>query len=881
MPYCLRVLLENLIRHYDGQLVREEDVMALVEWGRRSTNDAREIPFMPSRVILQDFTGVPVIVDLASMRGAVKRMGGDPSRINPTIPVHLVVDHSVQVDFFGSSQALRLNLEKEFERNAERYTLLKWAQNAFKNFYVVPPGKGIIHQVNLEYLAKVVVVRETEGGKVAYPDSVLGTDSHTPMINALGILGWGVGGIEAEAVILGQPYYMTVPEVVGFRLTGELREGVTATDLVLTVTEMLRRKGVVGKFVEFFGDALRNLSVPDRATISNMAPEYGATIGFFPIDQATLNYLRMTGREESHVKLVEIYAREQGLFLEDSDTEIRYSDVIELDLSDVEPSIAGPTNPEERIPLKDAKRVITSIVKRSVAPRAAQSSSNAQYEGYPMGEGGSSESLKGTSVKVRLDGEEVDISHGAVTIAAITSCTNTSNPSVMLGAGLLARKAVEAGLRRRPYVKTSMAPGSAVVTEYLRRADLLRYLEELGFHVVGYGCTTCIGNSGPLQAPVAKAITDHKLYTVAVLSGNRNFEGRIHPLVSGSFLMSPMLVVVYSIAGSIDVDLTSEPLGKGSDGRDVYLRDIWPSLREVRELIESTLSPEDFIAKYSDIFKGDERWESLNAPTSPVYKWDEASNYVKEPPFFRDLTLDLKEPDDIRGARVLALLGDRITTDHISPAGSIPVNSPAGRYLTERGVRPHEFDTYGARRGNHEVMIRGTFANIRLRNMLTPDMEGGWTVHFPSNETMTIYDAAMRYQSENVPLMVLAGKQYGAGSSRDWAAKGVYLLGVRAVIAESFERIHRSNLVGMGVLPLEFKRGESWKGLGLKGNELYSIEGIGGTLRPMKELRVRAVSPNGDETVFTVTARLDTPMEVEYYRHGGIMRYVLRKILRG
>ncbi len=881
LPFSIRVLLENLYRNLGKGVVTEEEVRALGHWGL-SAPSVEEIAFHPTRVLLQDFTGVPLVVDLAAMRGVAKRLGKDPKVVNPLVPVHLVIDHSIQVDHFRRPDAYLLNLDLEYERNRERYVLLKWAQKAFSNFQVVPPGTGIVHQVNLEYLATVVDDRVIDNERVAFPDTLLGTDSHTPMVNGLGVLGWGVGGIEAEAVMLGQPYYMTVPEVVGVRLEGELREGVTATDLVLHVTELLRRKNVVGKFVEFFGPGLENLSVPDRATIANMAPEYGATVGYFPIDRHTLEYLRFTGRSPERVALVEAYAKAQGLFLEDYEWRGRYTEVVVLDLGDVETSLAGPANPEDRLGIADLKRVVEEYIRKVRATVSGQGAAN-RWEG--KGGGQAVAQLQRTEeireAVVTVNGETYALRDGSIVIAAITSCTNTSNPTVMVGAGLLAKKAVERGLKVPKYVKTSLAPGSQIVYEYLVRSGLYRYLEELGFSLVGFGCTTCIGNSGPLPPEVAEAIEKYDLITFSVLSGNRNFEGRIHPQVRGNFLASPMLVVAYAIAGRADINLLEEPLGLDRDGKPVYLKDIWPSMSEIREVIERSLTPELFKEKYANVFEGDERWRSLETPSSDVFVWDPNSTYIREPPFFEGFSLEFEEPEDIIGARVLVLLGDRITTDHISPAGAILPGSPAGKYLMEKGVDPADFNTYGARRGNHEVMMRGTFANVRLKNLLVPGREGWWTRHLPSGDVMTVYDAAMRYKAEGTPLLVLAGKQYGAGSSRDWAAKGVYLLGVRAVIAESFERIHRSNLVGMGVLPLQFRPGEGWKTLGLDGTEVFDIIGISEGLKPRKELTVRARKADGSTVEFKVIARLDTPIEVEYYRHGGILKYVLKKLLGG
>ncbi len=847
LPFSLKVLLENLLRHEDGRFVHAADIEALVRWDPGS-KPTKEIAFMPARILMQDFTGVPAIVDLAAMREAMKKMGGDPARINPLLPTDLVIDHSIQVDKFGTPQAFALNEELEYLRNRERYVFLRWGQKAFANFRVVPPNTGICHQVNLEYLARVVQTQPSGARGLAFPDTVLGLDSHTTMINGLGVVGWGVGGIEAEAAMLGQPYSMVIPEVVGFKLTGRLPEGATATDLVLTITQMLRQKGVVGKFVEFYGPGLSHLSLPDRATIGNMAPEYGATIGFFPVDEETLNYLRFTGREESLVRLVEAYCKEQGLFRTDDTPDPLYSDTLELNLETVEPTLAGPRRPHDRVPLRQARQSFLSA-----------------FSGVPA-----------ARVEVSNNGDRFELSHGAVVIAAITSCTNTSNPALMLGAGLLAKKAVERGLRTKPWVKTSLAPGSKVVTDYLQAAGLVEPLERLGFHLVAYGCTTCIGNSGPLPEPVGRAVKDHNLVAVAVLSGNRNFEGRINPLVRANYLASPPLVVAYALAGRMDLDLYNEPLGHDDAGRPVYLRDIWPSPQEVAHLIRSTVTSQMFQKEYRDVFTGGPRWRNLPVPEGDLYAWDERSTYIQLPPYFENMPAEPPPIEDIRSARVLALLGDTVTTDHISPAGAIPPESPAGRYLIERGVQPAEFNSYGSRRGNHEVMLRGTFANIRLRNLLVPDTEGGWTLHLPSREKMTIYDAAMRYQQEGVPLLVLAGKEYGAGSSRDWAAKGTRLLGVRAVLAESFERIHRSNLIGMGVLPLQFLPGESRQTHGLTGEELYDIIGLA-ELKPRQRVHVVARGASS-EIRFEALVRLDTPVELTYYRHGGILNYVLRQM---
>ncbi len=880
LPFTVKVLLENALRHAGSEPFREEDVQRMAGWKPGAAG--WEVPFLPARVLLQDFTGVPAVVDLAAMRSAMQRLGGDPKRINPLVPVDLVIDHSVQVDAFGSTFAFRFNVEREYERNRERYALLRWAQKAFANFRVVPPGTGIVHQVNLEYLATVVATREDQSGRVAFPDSLVGTDSHTTMVNGLGVLGWGVGGIEAEAVMLGQPIYLPAPEVVGFRLFGTPPEGVTATDLVLTVTQILRKVGVVDKFVEFFGPSLNHLSLPDRATIANMAPEYGATAALFPVDEETLRYLRLTGREPDHVALVERYAKEQGLFWE-AGAEPAFNQVVELDLGTLEPSVAGPRRPQDRVPLKDVARSFYSAFGDRIGPRDENEVATGRLEaegGLPAsGAGGVAVATRPKTVDVRLDGVHAELRHGSVVIAAITSCTNTSNPSVMLAAGLVAKKAVERGLVVNPAVKTSLAPGSAVVTEYLARAGLMPYLEALRFHLVGYGCTTCIGNSGPLPEPVAKAIREHDLVVAAVLSGNRNFEGRIHPLVRASYLASPPLVVAFALAGTVDIDLTRDPVGYDPNGRPVYLKDLWPTTQEVQELIDRYVSPELFRERYRDVFAGDETWRTLPVPEGDLYAWDPNSTYVQEPPFFQDLAPEPTPLADIRGARVLAVLGDSVTTDHISPAGSIPQDSPAGQYLIGRGVPPAEFNSYGARRGNHEVMVRGTFANIRLRNALAGGREGGWTVHSPSGELMTIYEAAMRYRAEGIPLIILAGKEYGAGSSRDWAAKGPLLLGVRAVIAESYERIHRSNLVGMGILPLQFVEGRNAHSLGLSGQEVYDIEGIK-TLSPRAQLRVRARREDGSQVTFEVLARIDTPTELEYYRHGGILSMVLRRLAR-
>jgi aconitate hydratase len=891
LPFSIKVLLEAILRQSDGFQVTKDDVIALAQWNPETRSD-REVPFKPARVLLQDFTGVPAVVDLAALRSAMQRLGGDPGRINPLIPADLVIDHSVQVDFFGSAFARFYNAEREFERNRERYELLRWAQKAFQNFRVVPPDTGIVHQVNLEYLARVVQTRTQNGSMVAFPDSLLGTDSHTTMINGLGVLGWGVGGIEAEAVVLGQPYYMLAPQVVGFKLYGELPEGATATDLVLTVTQMLRKKGVVDKFVEFYGPGLARLSLPDRATIANMSPEYGATMGFFPVDEETLRYLIGTGRDEALVDLVERYTKEQGLFHTADTPAPMFSDSLELDMSTVEPSLAGPRRPQDRVPLHESKRAfwqaLDKIYSKQVEPDPAE---NPNYVRW-LGEGSQPvdawllpqprrrDLYRRYRVPVELDGLETSLSHGSVVIAAITSCTNTSNPSVMIGAGLLAKKAIERGLNVKPWVKTSMAPGSRVVTQYLEASGLLPYLEALRFHVVGYGCTTCIGNSGPLPEPVANAVREHDLVVASVLSGNRNFEGRINPLTRANYLASPPLVVAYALAGTMDIDLATEPLGHDPNGQPVYLKDIWPTQEEIRDQVRRSLKPWMFGQQYAHVFDGNEQWNQMAVPEGDLYAWDSASTYIHEPPFFTEIGPEPPPLHDIRGARVLAILGDTVTTDHISPAGAIPANGPAGQYLISLGVEPREFNSFGSRRGNHEVMMRGTFGNIRLRNLLAPGTEGGVTLYLPDGEQMSIYDAAIRYKQAGTPLIIIAGKEYGTGSSRDWAAKGTLLLGVRAVLAESYERIHRSNLVGMGVLPLQFKPGENWQTLGLTGHEVYDVEGLAGDLQPRQEVTVRAHPLDGGVQTFTAIARIDTPVEVVYYRNGGILQTVLRQMLR-
>ena len=856
LPFSLRILLENLLRCEDNRFVHAADIKSLANW--RPGTAEKEIAFMPARVLLQDFTGVPAIVDLATMREAVQRMGGNPKRINPLFPAELVIDHSVQVDSFGSVNSFGLNAELEFQRNVERYAFLRWGQTAFHNFKVVPPDTGICHQVNLEYLARVVCATPSGNRVEAYPDSVVGTDSHTTMINALGVFGWGVGGIEAEAAMLGQPSSMLVPEVVGFRLHGKLNEGATATDLVLTVTEMLRKHGVVGKFVEFYGSGLSTLSIPDRATIANMAPEYGATMGFFPVDAETLEYLRFTARPAEQIALVEAYCKEQMLFRTDATPAPDFNGTLELDLGTVESTVAGPKRPQDRVALRNAKNSFAKVVEGAPAIHAA----------------------------VKNNGDSFYLSSGAVVIAAITSCTNTSNPSLMLGAALLAKKAVEHGLSVKPWVKTSLAPGSKVVTDYLEAAGLTPYLEKLNFHLVGYGCTTCIGNSGPLPDAIGAAIKDNNMVAVAVLSGNRNFEGRIHPLVRANYLASPPLVVAYALAGRMDVDLTTESLGSDAKGKPVYLRDIWPTPQEIEKTVREAVTSEMYSRQYAQVFEGDAYWKSMPVPAGDIYQWDPKSTYIKMPPYFDNMPKEAPELADVHGARVLAILGDSVTTDHISPAGSIPVDSPAGKYLIAHGVKPHEFNSYGARRGNHEVMMRGTFANIRLRNQLAPGTEGGWTLYLDgasndaknNSEKMSIYDAAVRYREAGVPLVVLAGKEYGSGSSRDWAAKGTRLLGVRAVVAESYERIHRSNLIGMGVLPLEYQAGETRESLGLTGHEVFEIEGIS-SLSPKTLISVKVKLAGGKEKTFSAIARADTPEEVAYYRHGGILQYVLRQML--
>ena len=854
LPFSMKVLLENLLRKEDDKFVRKEDIEAVANWDPTRKSD-REIAFTPARVLMQDFTGVPAVVDLAAMREAMNALGGDPKKINPQVPADLVIDHSIQVDRFGSADAMKFNTDREYERNRERYAFLRWGQHSFRNFRVVPPETGICHQVNLEYLAKVVFASEVGGVTLAYPDTLVGTDSHTTMINGLGVVGWGVGGIEAEAAMLGQPISMLIPDVIGLKFSGELTEGTTATDLVLMVVQMLRQKGVVGKFVEYFGPGLSSLSLADRATIANMAPEYGATIGFFPVDDETLTYLRYTGRSEEQVALVEAYTKEQGLFRTDAMPDPVYSATLELDLSTVEPSIAGPKRPQDRIKLKESKTAFSAALKELRLEDTKE------------------------SVQVRENGHTVELKNGSVVIAAITSCTNTSNPSVMIGAGLLAKKAVERGLKTKPWVKTSLAPGSKVVTDYLDHAGLTPYLEELNFDLVGYGCTTCIGNSGPLPEYITNGIKEGNLVAAAVLSGNRNFEGRVNPHTRANYLASPPLVVAYALAGRMDIDLYNEPLGEDKNGEPVYLKDIWPSLKEVQVAVQTSVKKEMFQKQYAEVFTGDARWQALEIPAGELYKWDPNSTYVKNPPFFDELTPEPSDPKNIQDARVLVMVGDSVTTDHISPAGAIPVDSPAGKYLIEKGIEPKDFNSFGSRRGNHEVMMRGTFGNIRLRNLLTPGKEGNWSLHLPDKKLTSVYEAAMQYKEEGVPLVIIAGKEYGTGSSRDWAAKGTLLLGVEAVIVESFERIHRSNLIGMGVLPLQFKAGEGRESLGLTGFETYTISGIADDLQPGKELSVTATNDDGSEKTFSVTCRIDTPEELNYYKHGGILPYVLRQLV--
>ncbi|HKW45777.1 MAG TPA: aconitate hydratase AcnA [Candidatus Eremiobacteraceae bacterium] len=876
LPFTLKILVENLLRYEDGRSVTKEHISALARWDPKKLSD-QEIAFRPARVLLQDFTGVPCVVDLAAMRDAMAEMGGDPDKINPLQDVELVIDHSVIADAYGSREAFDINAAFEFQRNRERYQLLKWGQHALRRFRALPPDQGIVHQVNLEYLARVVFTLDEAGEVSAYPDSLVGTDSHTTMVNGLGVLGWGVGGIEAEAAMLGQPVSMLIPEVIGFKLSGKMREGATATDLVLTCTEMLRRKGVVGKFVEFYGAGLSTLSLADRATVSNMCPEYGATVAFFPVDEETLTYLRLTGRDPKHIEIVRAYTQAQGLFRTDATADPEFTDTLSLDLADVEPCIAGPRRPQDRVPLAVSKHSYCDAFGEMSERREAKVAAATMFDGE--GNEAASPMAHRRIVSYR-DGETTrDLADGAVVIAAITSCTNTSNPSVMIAAGLLAKKAVERGLTSKPWVKTSIAPGSKVVTDYLAKAGLTPYLEQLGFYLVGYGCTTCIGNSGPLAEPIAQAITDNDLIVCSVLSGNRNFEGRVHPQVRANYLASPPLVVAYALAGTMEWEPISEPIGRDASGADIFMRDLWPTSAEIGATVSECVAEAMFRREYADAFGGDDNWKSLAIQEGTRFGWSPDSTYVKRPPFFDGVGKQPEPRKDITGARVLAALGDSVTTDHISPAGSIGRNSPAGKYLLERGIEVKDFNSYGARRGNHEVMMRGTFANIRLRNKLAPGTEGGFTRHLPDGEQMTIFDASEKYQRDRVPLIIIAGKEYGAGSSRDWAAKGPRLLGVRAVIAESFERIHRSNLIGMGIIPLQFQAGESAATLGLTGEETYAISGIADGVAPRQNLNVSAASAEGTAITFSTVARIETPDEAEYYRHDGILQFVLRQLL--
>ncbi|MGE8267348.1 MAG: aconitate hydratase AcnA [Stenotrophomonas geniculata] len=880
LPYSMKILLENLLRHEDGGItVGKDHIEAVARWNPAAEPDT-EIAFMPARVVLQDFTGVPCVVDLAAMRDAVVKLGGKPEQINPQIPSELVIDHSVQVDVFGKPDALDLNGKIEFQRNQERYGFLRWGQKAFDNFKVVPPNTGIVHQVNLENLARVVMTADKDGKSIAYPDTVFGTDSHTTMINGIGVLGWGVGGIEAEAAMLGQPSSMLIPQVVGFKLTGKLPEGATATDLVLTVTQMLRKLGVVGKFVEFYGDGLQHLPLADRATIGNMAPEYGATCGIFPIDNESLTYLRLSGRSEEQIALVEAYAKAQGLWHDVNSPHAQYSTTLELDMGTVKPSLAGPKRPQDRVLLEDVQKNYREALVGMTANRDKRSDDVSSFVNEGGGAAVGNEQLAKGFADIEIEGRKVRLKDGAVVIAAITSCTNTSNPAVMIGAGLLARNAAAKGLNRQPWVKTSLGPGSRVVTDYLEKAGVLKELEKIGFYVVGYGCTTCIGNSGPLPTEVSAGIATGDLVVTSVLSGNRNFEGRVHPEVKMNYLASPPLVVAYAIAGTTDIDLTTQPLGTGSDGQPVFLRDIWPSNKEIGDVIAATIGPEMFKQNYADVFKGDTRWNTIASPDGNLYAWSDASTYIKNPPYFDGMTMQTGSIDDVHGARVMGLFGDSITTDHISPAGNIKKDSPAGRFLQERGVQPADFNSYGSRRGNDDVMVRGTFANIRIKNLMFGGEEGGNTLYYPAGggqpEKLAIYDAAMKYKADKVPLVVLAGKEYGTGSSRDWAAKGTLLLGVKAVIAESFERIHRSNLVGMGVLPLQFRNGENAQSLGLDGSEVIDITGLQDGAS--KRATVTATKADGTKKTFEVSVMLLTPKEVEYFRHGGLLQYVLRQL---
>ena len=877
LPYSMKILLENLVRREDEAFVKADDIKAVAGWNATGGGE-KEISFMPARVLLQDFTGVPCVVDLAAMRDAMVALKGNPDRVNPLQPVELVIDHSVQVDYFGRPDAFTLNAELEFTRNRERYAFLRWGQRAFNNFKVVPPDTGIVHQVNIEYLARVVFTDTQDGVTTAYPDTLVGTDSHTTMVNGLGVVGWGVGGIEAEAAMLGQPISMLIPQVLGVRLTGAMPQGATATDLVLTITEMLRKQGVVGKFVEFYGDGLGALTIADRATLGNMCPEYGATVAIFPVDEMTLDYLRLTGRDETQVKLVEHYAKEQGLYRLDDAADAVYSETVELNLATIEPSLAGPKRPQDRVTLRKAKAAFQTALPSMQVPAKSSKVASGADGGARQGVAAATGAMAQSGVAV-ADPELDELDHGAVVIAAITSCTNTSNPSVMIGAGLVAKKAVERGLVRKPWVKSSLAPGSKVVTEYLEAAGLTQYLDQLGFNLVGYGCTTCIGNSGPLPDEVSSVIRDKNLVVASVLSGNRNFEGRIQQEVRANYLASPPLVVAYALAGWITKDLTTEPLGEDTAGKPVFLKDIWPTEHELQETMLRAVTKQMFVQSYADVFKGDERWQGLDVPEGSRFEWDEESTYIRKPTFLEGMTMTPPPPAEITGARVLALLGDSVTTDHISPAGSIKADSPAGKYLVEKGVKPADFNSYGARRGNHEVMVRGTFANIRLRNQMAPGTEGGWTLYQPGGEQMSIYDASVKYRAAGVPLLVLAGKEYGSGSSRDWAAKGTYLLGVKAVIAESFERIHRSNLVNMGVLPLQFKNGDTPASLKLTGTEEYSLVGVASSLKPRGDIQVVAKSTDGTSKTFTVAARIDTPEELVAFRHGGILPYVVRQLV--
>ena len=876
LPYSLKILLENLLRHEDGVDVTVREIEAIAQWNASAEPDT-EIAFMPARVVLQDFTGVPCVVDLAAMRDAVVKLGGDATQINPLAPAELVIDHSVQVDAYGSASALEQNVAIEFERNQERYSFLRWGQKAFNNFKVVPPRTGIVHQVNLEHLARVVFTADIDGERWAYPDTVFGTDSHTTMINGLGVLGWGVGGIEAEAAMLGQPSSMLIPQVVGFRLTGKLNEGVTATDLVLTVTQMLRKLGVVGKFVEFFGTGLKHLPLADRATIANMAPEYGATCGIFPIDQEVLNYLQLSGRSAAQIALVEAYAKAQGMWHDEHSHEPVFTSTLELDLADVRPSMAGPKRPQDRVLLEGVQQSFHDVVGALTANRKKKNGDSARYanEGGAGAIGNEANSVVDGAVRVQKDGASFELKDGSVVIAAITSCTNTSNPAVMLGAGLVAKKAAAKGLKAKPWVKTSIGPGSLVVSDYLEKTGLLKELEKIGFYIVGYGCTTCIGNSGPLPAQISHAIGEGDLAVASVLSGNRNFEGRVHPEVKMNYLASPPLVVAYALAGTLDIDLTRDALGTGSDGQPVYLKDVWPSNQEISDAIAGSINPAMFAKNYADVFKGDSRWNQIASPDGALFRWDD-STYIKNPPYFDGMSKEPGSIEDIHGARVLGLFGDSITTDHISPAGSIKKDSPAGRFLIDKGVEPKDFNSYGSRRGNDDVMVRGTFANIRIKNLMLDGVEGGYTLHVPSGEQLAIYDAAMKYKAGKTPLVVLAGKEYGTGSSRDWAAKGTLLLGVKAVIAESFERIHRSNLVGMGVLPCTFKPGENAQSLDLTGTETLDITGLDDG--NAKEATVTATAADGSHKTFTVNVMLLTPKERVFFRHGGILQYVLRQL---